>query len=225
MGGKGDEGGLFQPSFDTGAQQAMPPYRRPSEVNWTPTKYDDCTVVTTGHPYRHQKGSGRSDALQHVTSGMTVKELTEVCAKHGYDSNFVVGSLLKQMTVDNHAFDIVAPEGTTLEAIKATRQSRNLSPEELQQREAKAAEKAAEKERKKAERAAKMEAAMAEREQKKAAAAEAKAKAKAEAEAKEAEAAAAGEGTTPAAAAPAAKGKGKGKAKAPAAEGEGASAG
>lgn len=191
----------------------MPPYRRPSEVNWTPTKYDDCTVVTTGHPYRHQTGSGRSDALRHVTSGMTVKELTTICAQHGYDANFVVGSLLKQMTVDNHAFDIVPPEGKTLEAIKATRQSRSLLPEELAERERKAAEKAAEKERKKAERAERAVARAEERERK-------KAEAKAAAEAAKA-AAEANAGQPAEAVAVPAKGKGKGKAKPAAAPAEG----
>lgn len=205
----------------------MPPYRKPGEVNWTPTKYDDCTVKMTGHPYRHQEGSGRAAALALVTDGVRVGDLTKLAAEHGFDSGFVVGSLLKQMGAKDHAFDIVAPEGTTLDAIKATRQERTLSPEQaaarqakLEAAEAKKAERAKLAEQKAQERAEAKQKADEERRAKKEAAAKAAAEAKAAAAAKAAEGG--GEGTTaPAAEAPK---KGKGKAKAAAAQPEGESA-
>jgi hypothetical protein len=203
----------------------MPPYRKPGEVNWTPTKYDECFVKLTGHPYRHQEGSGRAAALALVTDGVKVGDLTKLAAQHGFDSGFVVGSLLKQMGAKDHAFDIVAPEGTTLDAIKATRQERALSPEQeaarqakLEAAEAKKRERAAAAEAKAAERAEAKAKADEERRARKEAAAEAAAKAKAEAAAKAAEGG--GDGTTAPAANLPKKGKGKPKAAAAQPEGE-----
>lgn len=203
----------------------MPPYRKPGEVNWTPTKYDECIVKLSGHPYRHQAGSGRAAALQMAVDGEKVGELTKRCAAAGFDSNFVVGSLLKQMGAKDHAFDIVAPEGTTLEAIKALRQERQVSPEvaakreaKKQEAEAKRAAKVAAMEAKAAEQAAAREKRDAERRAAK------EAKAAEQAAAKAAAAAKATEGNADASATPAAEPPKKGKGKAKPAAQEGATA-
>lgn len=147
----------------------MPPYRKPGSVSWKETKYDECTIAPSGKPYRHQKGSGRADCLQHITDGMKVKDLTMICAQNGYDAEFVVGSILKQMGVDDHAFDLVPPEGVTLEQLRAQRK-RTVTPEQEQA----AAEKRAAKEAAKAERAKAAEAKRLAKEQERAEAAAAK---------------------------------------------------
>lgn len=194
----------------------MPAYRKPTEVAWTATKYDDCTLQVTGHPYRHQKGSGRAEALQHIQDGMTVKQLTEVCAQHGFDSGFVVGSILKQMGAKDNAYNIIPPEGKTMADLKAIRAVRQMSEEQRAEMEARKAAKAAEKEAKAAERAKAAEEKAAAKAAAKAEAEAAKAAAK---EAKAAEAAAAGGAATEdAAGSNKPKGKGKGKAKAPTSE-------
>jgi type IV secretory pathway VirB10-like protein len=183
----------------------MPAYRRPREgVAHYPTKYDDCVIRCTGKPYRHQKGSGRAEALSQIVDGMTIGKLTEITSPMGFDPNFVVGSLLKQTGAKDAAYLVEPPEGQTMEQIKARREPRKLTPEQQAAKEAKAQEREAAK----AKRAEEAQKRAAEREAAKAAKAAEAAKAAA---AKQAEQPAA-EGQ-PAAAAPT-KGKGKGKAKA-----------
>jgi hypothetical protein len=187
----------------------MPAYRKPNEaVVHYPTKFDECIIRCTGKPYRHQVGSGRAAALAHIVDGMLIGQLTAITSPLGFDSDFVVGSLLKQTGAKDCAYLVEPPEGTTLEAIKSLRNPRKLTPEQAEKREQKVAEQAA----KVAEKLAAKEARAAEKAAEKQKAAQRAAEKAAEATAAAA-AAAAANGAEVEAAAPA-KGKGKGKAKA-----------
>lgn len=140
-------------------------------VEWYATKYDECTVHATGHAYRMQEGSGRSEVIsKFFKDGMKLGDISREAAQHGWDSAFVVDCAFKVAGAKQNAWEVHPPEGTTIEAIKSQRKERELSPEQAARR----AEREAEKERKKAERTAAKEAAAAERERKKAEAQEAK---------------------------------------------------
>jgi hypothetical protein len=147
----------------------------------TPTKYDDCVLRATGKPYRFQKGSGRSEILNNwAQDGRTIRELVAIAAEHGYDPVFTVGAVFRQHDTKDGAWIIEPPEGTTLEQIKGNRQERTMTPEQLEKKAAREAEKAARieaREARKAEAALKRE----EREREKAARAEATAARRAEA--------------------------------------------
>lgn len=170
----------------------MVQFYKPQEgaVEWYPTKYDGCSVVATGNDYKFQKGSGRSEVVQRFCrDGMTIEEVTKAAARAGFTPIFVVGSILKHANSPGPAFNIEAPEGSTLEAIKSQRQPRRVSPEVAAKRAALEEERAAKraareearaaKEAEKAERLAKRESAKADREAEK----EAKRKAREEARA------------------------------------------
>lgn len=157
-------------------------FRKAAEgaVAWYATKYDECTLVATGKPYRFQEGSGRAAILNNWgQDGRKLGEVTRLAAEHGYDPNFTIGAIFRQHETVDGAWRIAPPEGKTLEEIKGQRKSRELTPEQRAAKEAKEAEKAAkaaaraekqaEKERQRAAKEAEREAKAKEREAAKAA--------------------------------------------------------
>jgi hypothetical protein len=177
-------------------------------VEFKPTKFDDCILAATGHPYKSQKGSGRSAVIALAVDGMTLGQLAQEACKIGFTADFAVDCAWKQHTTKDGAWKVKPPEGITMAEVKARKSLRPMTPE--QQAAAEAREKA------KADAKAAREAAKAE----KAAAAEAaKAEAKAAREAAKAAATANGNGATTVDGADAAVAKGKGKGKAKAAAG------
>lgn len=134
----------------------MTQYRKAAEneIEHYKTKWDECTIVTTGQPYRQQKGSGRAECIALIKDGMKVGAWTKLCAKKGFDPNFAISSLNKHRQGSTAAWTLKAPEGKTLEQIKSQREERKLSPEQIAKREAKKAER----EKRQQERAAAKEA-------------------------------------------------------------------
>lgn len=172
-------------------------------VEHLPTKYDDCVLRSTGKEYRNQTGSGRSEMLaKFAKDGKRVGDIAKEAAAAGFETNFVVSSILKHEMSPKAAWVLEAPEGTTLEAIKKQRQERRVSPEAAAKRQEQAAAREA-KAKAKADT-------LAQRETAKADAVAAREKAKTEKEAAKAKAA---EERAAAKAAAGEKPKGKGKAK------------
>lgn len=133
----------------------MPDYRKSAggPVEHRPTKYDGFKLVKTEHPYKHQKGSGRSQVFQWAKDGMLIGDWTKECAKHGFESKFVVGSLLKLTGAAKPGWTISEKDanGRTLAEVKKIR---DIDPKKKAEREAKAKAAAEAKAKKKAEREA-----------------------------------------------------------------------
>lgn len=118
-------------------------------VTAEPTKWDSCLIVATEHPYNFQAGSGRSEVLKLVEAGQTIGQLTKLAADKGYSTKFTIGALLRHVGGAKPSF-VVEPVGQTIAGIKAFREPRKVSAEELAARD----EREALKQQKKAERAA-----------------------------------------------------------------------
>lgn len=117
----------------------MPEYRNSAgkPVEHKPTKYDGFKLVKTEHPYRHQKGSGRSRCFELASDGMLIGTWTKKCAEEGFDSSFVVGSLIKLSGTEKPGwiFSEKNDKGQTLDDIKKVRQ---VDPKKAAERAAKA---------------------------------------------------------------------------------------
>lgn len=174
-------------------------------VEHKPTKFDDCVLAATGHPYKSQKGSGRSAVIALAKDGMTLGELAQEACKIGFSADFAVDCAWKQHTTKDGAWKVNPPPGVTMAEVKARKSLRPMTPEQQAAAEAR--------EKEKADKKAAREAAKAE---KAAAAEKAKADKKAADAAAKATAAANANGATTTEGAAPAKGKGKGKGKAPA---------
>jgi hypothetical protein len=110
----------------------MTAYRKAADAAVThyPTKYDLCTIHGTGKPYKFQAGSGRARILNEFgAEGRTIGEITKLAAEVGFDPNFTVSAILKQHDTKDGGWTVKAPEGKTLETIKAERQERRVDPE------------------------------------------------------------------------------------------------
>jgi len=161
----------------------MTDFRKPkAAVEHKPSKFDGFTIVATGKPYKHQKGSGRAEVFLVIKAGTKISEWTKECAKLGFDSNFAVGSLQKHSNGKECAYKFSDKDdhGRTYDQVKKLRQA---DPSKAEARAKKEAERKAAKDAKdKAKADAKVKA-----EADKKAKDEAKAKAEAEAKAKAAE--------------------------------------
>lgn len=117
----------------------MPEYRKSdgTVVEHKATKYDGFKLVKTEHPYRHQKGSGRSRCFELAQDGMLIGTWTKKCAEEGYDSRFVVGSLIKLAGTANPGwvFSETDNKGQTLADVKKVR---DVDPAKAAERSAKA---------------------------------------------------------------------------------------
>lgn len=178
----------------------MPEYRKTREgVTWSPTKYDDFSLIKTQHPYKCQRASGRARAFELAADGMLVKDWTQKGASEGFDADFMVGSVLKLMGAKQPGW-VLSPTDSNGKTLAEVKEMRWEDPAKLAERLAKAeareaaqqermreaeAKAAAEAERKAAKEAEK-EAAKAEREAKRAAEKAERAAAKAAREAEEA---------------------------------------
>jgi len=109
----------------------MPEYRKGSDkpVAHRQTKYDGFKLVKTEHPYRHQKGSGRSACFGVAKDGMLIGTWTKAVAEKGasdgrfYDSQFVIGSLdkLSGTATPGWTFSDKDDKGRTLAEVKKIR--------------------------------------------------------------------------------------------------------
>lgn len=91
-----------------------------TDVAWHSTKWDDCVLVATGEKYLHRAGSGRATVLnQFAADGRTVGEFTKLAAEEGFDPTYALGSVFKQLTSPTCAWTLRAPEGQTIDSIKA----------------------------------------------------------------------------------------------------------
>jgi len=109
----------------------MPEYRKGSDkpVAHRQTKYDGFKLVKTDHPYRHQKGSGRSACFGVAKDGMLVSTWTKIVAEKGaadgrfYDAQFVIGSLdkLSGTAAPGWTFSAKDDKGRTLAEVKKIR--------------------------------------------------------------------------------------------------------
>lgn len=135
----------------------MTEYRKAAgAVEHKATKYDGFKLIKTDHPYKHQKGSGRAAAFELAKDGMLVGTWTKNCAKEGFESKFVVGSLIKLQGAKEPGWKISEKndKGQTLDEVKKVRE---VDPVKLAEREARAkltAEKKAAREAKAAEKKA-----------------------------------------------------------------------
>ena len=103
----------------------MPKFRKSSDkaVEQKPNKYDGFKLVKTEHPYKHQKGSGRAEAFTYAKDGMLIKAWAKICATHGHETKFVVGSLLKLSGTSAPGWTISEKDdkGRTLADVKKVR--------------------------------------------------------------------------------------------------------
>jgi len=133
----------------------LPDYRKAAgaPVKHKATKYDGFKLIKTEHPYKHQKGSGRSQVFEFAKNGMTIGQWTQIAAQHGFEPSFTVGSLLKLQGADKPGWEISEKDdkGRTLAEVKKIR---DVDPSKKAEREAKAKAAAEAKARKKAEREA-----------------------------------------------------------------------
>jgi hypothetical protein len=112
-----------------------------AEVPWYSTKYDACTIHATGKDYKYQQGSGRSEVLKNFAEdGATLGDISKRAALAGFDPKFTIDACFKHAGSKDCAWVINPPEGTTIEAIKAIRVERELTPEQIARREQRAAE-------------------------------------------------------------------------------------
>jgi hypothetical protein len=133
----------------------MTDYRKAKDsVAHNKSKYDGFKVVKTEHAYKHQKGSGRSVCFEHAKNGMLIGEWTKVCASKGYDSNFVIGSLVKLQGAAQPGWAISEKDanGRTFLEVKKLREESPERKEKREQRDADKETRKAEREAKKVER-------------------------------------------------------------------------
>lgn len=109
-----------------------------SPVPHVATKYDGFKLIKTEHPYKHQKGSGRAVCFDLAQDGMTIGDWAKACAAQGFDSKFVVGSIIKLQGAKEPGWLIskADDQGRTLAMIKKIR---DADPSILAKREAKKA--------------------------------------------------------------------------------------
>ena len=102
----------------------MTEYRKvEGNIEHRPTKYDGFKLIKTEKPYRHQKGSGRSACFDLAKDGMLIGAWTKKCSDIGYDSKFVVGSLIKLSDAEYAGWKISEKndKGLTIDQIKKVR--------------------------------------------------------------------------------------------------------
>lgn len=148
------------------------PSDSPVELTNRTSKWDRCTIVSTGKEYRPQGASGRTAVLRLVTEGMTVEDLVKKAATYGFSADFTRGAIIKHHDSGTGAWKLEGYDGLTIEKLKKIRTM--ADPEKEAARQAKKQAAAEERARKKAEREEKRDLKNAERRLKRQAAKEAK---------------------------------------------------